>query len=130
MKIILYKERKMKYLLLDEYFTIDETGAFNSYSDNYPEQIQMLRKVGKPTFALIHQDLEESNKKAYVIRKQRLKHNERIVKVIDTNVMIGLKKEYGSFILKGNLAEFKNINYIITDELFLKVIRKQRIFKK
>ena len=86
----------MKYLLLDEYFTIDETGAFNSYPDNYPEQIQMLR----------------------------------IVKVIDTNVMIGLKKEYGSFILKGNLAEFKNINYIITDELFLKVIRKQRIFKK
>lgn len=56
MKIILYKERKMKYLLLDEYFTIDETGAFNSYPDNYPEQIQMLRKVGKPTFALIHQD--------------------------------------------------------------------------
>ena len=123
MKIILYKERKMKYLLLDEYFTIDETGAFNSYPDNYPEQ-------GKPTFALIHQDLEKSNKKAYVIRKQRLKHNEKIVKVIDTNVMIGLKKEYGSFILKGNLAEFKNINYIITDELFLKVIRKQRIFKK
>lgn len=36
----------MKYLLLDEYFTIDETGAFNRYPDNYPEQIQMLRKVG------------------------------------------------------------------------------------
>lgn len=114
----------MKYLL------IDETSAFNRYPDNYPEQIQMLRKVGKSTLALIHQDLEEPNKKAYVVRKQRLKHNEKIVKVIDTNVMIGLKKEYGSFILKGNLAEFENMNYIITDELFSKIIRKQRIFKK
>ena len=120
----------MKYLLLDEYLATDETGAFNRVSDNYPEQIRMLRKVGKPTFALIYQNLEEPNKKAYVARKKKLKHNERIIKVIDTNVMVDLKKEHGSFILKGNLAEFENINYIITNELFSKVIRKQRIFKK
>lgn len=96
----------------------------------HPKGIGRIR-VGKPTYILAFQSLNEPIIESKNTRNKRknLRHNEKIVKVIDTKIMIQLKDENGEFSLKGNKAEFKDKNLILPNHLFSEIVIKKRIKK-
>ena len=81
----------------------------------------------KPTLFLAYQNINELKKPA--VKTRKLKHNEKIKKVIKTDTMISLKNEYGKFTIKGNKAEFKDIRFVLDNHFFIRIITKKRIFK-
>ena len=85
-----------------------------------------LIKEGKPTLALVLQDIHNTKRIKPLILKKNMRHNQKVARAINTDIMRYLRKEYGNFTLKNNLAEFENIRYILTDEVFTKILIKKR----
>lgn len=101
---------------------LDEAGLFL----NRLNPARTLIKEGKPTLALVLQDIHNTKRIKPLILKKNMRHNQKVVRAINTDIMRYLRKEYGNFTLKNNLAEFENIRYILTDEVFTKILIKKR----
>lgn len=101
---------------------LDEAWIFSSRLN----PAMTLIKESKPTLALALQDICNTKKIKPLILKKNMQHNQKVVRAINTDIMHYLRKKYGNFTLKNNLAEFDNVRYILTDEVFTKIIIKKR----